>query len=100
MLRAASAFVDAAGADEDSHLHARRATARLLPPLRAQRRTPFRTTITTPPTLGNYPNTVVQLSENTTITPSAAPTNTTRMTVSTFTGFQGRLEGDPISGVV
>ena len=51
-------------------------------------------------TLGNYANTSVQLSANTTITPSAAPTNTTRITVSTSTNFKGKLEGDPATGIV
>jgi CSLREA domain-containing protein len=53
-----------------------------------------------PPTLGNYANTSVQLGANTTVTPSAAPTNTTRVTVSTSTNFKGKLEGDPVTGVV
>ena len=51
-------------------------------------------------TLGNYANTTVQLGANATITPSAAPTNTTRITVSTSTNFKGTLEGDPTTGVV
>jgi len=43
------------------------------------------------PTLGNYGNTTVQLGANATITPDAAPTNTTRLTVATSTNFKGLL---------
>jgi FG-GAP-like repeat/Putative Ig domain len=50
--------------------------------------------------LGNYPNTTVQLGGNTTVTPDAAPTNTTSIDVSTSTNFKGRLEGNPGTGVV
>src|SRR5262245_38419132 len=53
-----------------------------------------------PATLGNYPNTSLPLSSNTTVTPDAPPTNTTSITVSTSTSFQGDLEGDPTTGVV
>lgn len=52
------------------------------------------------PTLGTYANTSLQLSANTTVTPSAAPTNTTRLTVATSTNFKGRLEGSPTTGIV
>ena len=51
-------------------------------------------------TLGNYPNTSVLLSTDTTVTPDAAPTNTTSINVSTSTDFKGRLEGYPTTGVV
>jgi hypothetical protein len=51
------------------------------------------------PTLGNYLDITVQLSGDTTNTPSAAPTNTTKITVSTSTAFKGRLEADPTTGV-
>jgi Calx-beta domain/FG-GAP-like repeat len=51
-------------------------------------------------TLGNYPNTTVQLSANTTVTPDAVPTNTVSINVSTSTNFKGRLEGNPVTGVV
>jgi hypothetical protein len=51
-------------------------------------------------TLGNYPNTTVLLSGNTTVIPDAAPTNTTSINVSTSTDFKGRLEGNPGTGVV
>ena len=51
-------------------------------------------------TLGNYPNTTVQLGANTTVTPDAPPTNTTSINVSTSTNFKGRLEGNPATGVV
>ena len=52
------------------------------------------------PTLGNYPDTSLPLSTDTTVTPDAAPTNTTSINVSTSTNFKGRLEGDPATGVV
>src|SRR3954447_26492724 len=52
------------------------------------------------PGLGNYPNASIVLSANTTVTPTASPTSTTRMTVSTSTHFHGRLEGIPATGVV
>jgi hypothetical protein len=51
-------------------------------------------------TLGNYPNTTVQLSGNTSVIPDAAPSNTARINVSTSTNFKGRLEGNPVTGVV
>ena len=52
------------------------------------------------PTLGNYPDTSLPLSTDTTVTPDAAPTETTSITVSTSTDFNGTLEGDPTTGVV
>ena len=52
------------------------------------------------PTLGNYPDTSLPLSTDTTVTPDTAPTNTTSMNVSTSTDFNGTLEGDPTTGVV
>ena len=52
------------------------------------------------PALDNYPDASIQLSGNTTITPDAAPTDTTRINVSTSTDFKGRLEGDPATGIV
>ena len=52
------------------------------------------------PILGNYPNTSVSLSGDTTVTPDAAPTNTTSINVSTSTNFKGKLEGYPGTGVV
>ena len=52
------------------------------------------------PFLGNYPNTSIPLSTNTTVTPDAAPTNTTSINVSTSTNFKGKLEGNPTTGVV
>jgi hypothetical protein len=55
---------------------------------------------TTPPTLGNYPNISTALSTNTTVTPDAAPTNTTNINVSTSINFKGSLTGDPASGVL
>src|SRR5205814_2261268 len=55
--------------------------------------TPTATGPPLPPTLGNYPDTSMPLSGDTTVTPDAAPTNTTSITVSTSTNFKGRLEG-------
>src|SRR5438046_5399723 len=52
------------------------------------------------PILGNYPNTSLALSTDTTVTPDAMPTNTTRINVSTSTNFKGRLEGYPATGLV
>ena len=52
------------------------------------------------PTLGNYPDTSLALSTDTTVTPDAAPTNTTSINVSTSTDFKGTLAGDPTTGVV
>ncbi len=52
------------------------------------------------PTLGNYPDTSLALSTDTTVTPDAAPTNTTSINVSTSTDFNGTLAGDPMTGVV
>jgi hypothetical protein len=52
------------------------------------------------PTLGNYPNTSLPLSTDTTVTPDAAPTNAASMNVSTSTNFKGKLEGNPTTGVV
>src|SRR5207249_3582333 len=50
--------------------------------------------------LGIYPDASVSLSGDTTVTPDATPTNTTSINVSTSTNFNGRLEGDPATGVV
>src|SRR2546430_5833548 len=52
------------------------------------------------PSLGNYPNVSLPLSTDTTVTPDAPPTNTTRINVSTSTNFKGKLEGYPATGVV
>lgn len=51
-------------------------------------------------TLGNYPNTSIALSSNTTITPDAPPTSTTSISAETTTGFVGELIADPVTGVV
>ncbi|MEK6407428.1 MAG: FG-GAP-like repeat-containing protein [Acidobacteriota bacterium] len=58
------------------------------------------TGLTTPPLLGNYPNTSVQLSSNATVIPDAVPTNTTSIAVSTTTAFKGTFAADPMTGVV
>jgi hypothetical protein len=52
------------------------------------------------PTLGNYPNTTISLSTDTTVTPDAPPANTTTINVSTSTNFGGTLQGNPATGVV
>ena len=52
------------------------------------------------PILGNYPDTTLALSTDTTVTPDAPPTNTTSINVSTSTDFKGTLAGDPTTGVV
>jgi hypothetical protein len=52
------------------------------------------------PTLGNYPDTSLALSTDTTVTPDAAPTNTSSINVSISTDFNGTLAGDPTTGVV
>src|SRR5207248_550655 len=54
----------------------------------------------TPPVLGNYPNASIPLSTDTTVMPDAAPSNATSINVSAPTNFEGRLEGDPTTGVV
>ncbi|MBK9527132.1 MAG: VCBS repeat-containing protein [Acidobacteria bacterium] len=53
-----------------------------------------------PPSLGTYPATTVDLSDNVTVTPSAVPTNTTSISVSAPTSFIGKLTADPATGVV
>src|SRR5438105_4763903 len=53
-----------------------------------------------PPTLGNYPDTSVPLSTNTTVTPDATPTNTTSINVSTSTNLKGTLAANPTTGAV
>jgi FG-GAP-like repeat/FG-GAP repeat len=52
------------------------------------------------PGLGNYPNTSLLLSTDTTVTPDAVPANTTSINVFTSTNFKGLLEGNPATGVV
>ena len=52
------------------------------------------------PILGNYPDTSLPLSADTTVTPDAPPTNTASINVSTSTDFKGTLTGDPRTGVV
>src|SRR5438046_3536320 len=52
------------------------------------------------PILGNYPNTSLPLSTDTTVLPDAAPANTTSINVSTSTNFKGKLGGYPGTGVV
>jgi FG-GAP-like repeat len=50
--------------------------------------------------LGNYPDTSVPLSGDTTVTPDAAPTNTTSINVSTNSNFNGTFAASPTTGVV
>ncbi|MBK7934610.1 MAG: VCBS repeat-containing protein [Acidobacteria bacterium] len=52
------------------------------------------------PTLGNYDPTAIGLSGNATVTPDAVPTNTTSMSVSAPTLFNGGLTADPVTGDV
>jgi CSLREA domain-containing protein len=52
------------------------------------------------PTLGTYSDASVALSGNATIPPSAAPTNTTSINVSTSTDFKGTLAADPATAIV
>ncbi len=47
------------------------------------------------PTLGDYANTSIALGGNTTITPTAAPTNQTYATATTTAGFQRQVGGRP-----
>ena len=54
----------------------------------------------TPQPLGNYPPASILLSTNTTVTPDAAPTNTTSISVATSTNFKGKLDANPVTGVV
>lgn len=64
--------------------------------------TPTVTATGTPavPTLGNYPNTIVTLSDNATIAPFSPPMNAMSMTAETTTGFVGELTASPVTGVV
>jgi len=50
------------------------------------------------PILGNYPDTLLPLSTDTMVTPDAAPTDTTSITVFTSTDFQGTSTGDRATG--
>src|SRR5436190_11207686 len=50
--------------------------------------------------LGNYPDTSILLSTDTTVTPDAMPISTTSINVSSSTNFKGTLAGDPTTGVV
>jgi hypothetical protein len=60
----------------------------------------FTLNVQAPPTLGNYPDTAVNLSANTTITPIAVPTNASAINVSTSTSFKGTFAANPMTGVV
>ena len=61
---------------------------------------PLSQTTAFPPTLGTYGNTSLALSGNATVTPSAAPANTTTINASTNSNFKGTLTADPVTGVV
>jgi hypothetical protein len=52
------------------------------------------------PTLGNYPNTSIPLSGDTTVTPDAAPANATSINVSTNSNFNGTFAASLTTGVV
>jgi len=51
-------------------------------------------------TLGTYPDATVIAGQNTTVTPGAAPTNTTSVVAYTKTNFSGLLTVNPTTGVV
>jgi hypothetical protein len=51
-------------------------------------------------TLGTYPSSMVKSGQNISITPSAAPTNTSSTVAYTNTNFMGVLSVDPTTGVV
>src|SRR5436190_9870485 len=55
---------------------------------------------TSPLALGSYPDTSAPLSTNTTVTPNAAPTDTTSINVSASTTFKGTFAGNPATGVL
>jgi hypothetical protein len=50
------------------------------------------------PVLGNYPDTSLPLSTDTTVTPDATPMNTTSINVSTPINLKGTLEANPVTG--
>ncbi len=50
--------------------------------------------------LGDYPDEMVLVGGNTTVTPDAPPTNTTSINVFTESDFKGVLVADPTTGVV
>ena len=52
------------------------------------------------PILGNYPDTSLSLSTDTTVTPDAAPVDTNGINVSTSTDFKGTLVADRVTGVL
>ena len=60
---------------------------------------PFTLTVVAP-TLGTYPATTMTLNAQATVTPDAAPTNTTSVTVKASSGFNGTLYANPATGVV
>ena len=62
---------------------------------------PFTLAVNAPtPTLGNYAATTLALSAQTTVTPDAAPTNTTTIQVKASSGFNGTFYANPTTGVV
>ncbi len=52
------------------------------------------------PTLGNYSAASVNLAQQTTVTPDAAPTNATSIVATASSGFNGTLRVNPATGVV
>jgi hypothetical protein len=52
------------------------------------------------PTLGNYPATTVNLGAQTTVTPSAAPTDAANLVATASSGFNGTFYANPSTGVV
>ncbi|MGE0881914.1 MAG: FG-GAP-like repeat-containing protein [Blastocatellales bacterium] len=61
---------------------------------------PFTVTVIVPPILGDYANATVTLGGSATVTPNAAPLNTTSIQVATNTNFKGTFAADPATGVV
>jgi CSLREA domain-containing protein len=62
---------------------------------------PFTLTVNaSAPTLGNYAMTTLNLGAQATITPSAAPTNTTSIVAKASSGFNGTFFANPTTGVV
>ena len=52
------------------------------------------------PVLGTYPNTSVEAGGNVIVTPSGAPSGTTRINASANTNFKGTLVANPTTGIV
>jgi hypothetical protein len=57
-------------------------------------------TVVPPPELGNYPNTLLVLGENSSILPDELPLHTLRAVAYTDSNFTGKLLVDPITGII